>query len=151
MDVLSRTLQQLTDSAKVICQVWLHKISKDLLSLDSTNSARFAKKLLTISARICWAFTPQTQQGFAEPDSTTAMYTPQRLSIEGAESDSTMRYSMYKAQWLSIEDAESDSTAGRYRAQWLSVEDAELDSTAMYVYTEKGWAHLLSQMVSWCL
>ena len=40
--------------------------------------------------------TPQTQQGFAEPDSTTDMYKVQRLSVEGAESGSTA--DMYAAQ-----------------------------------------------------
>ena len=53
-----------------------------------------------------------TQQGYAEPDSITDMYT---------------------AQWLSFEGAESGSTADRYKAQWLSVEGAESGSTVKYV------------------
>ena len=112
-----------TNSAR-ICWAAALQLSKDLLSLQSTNSPRVCMLSLrsTNSARVCWSFTPQTQQGFAEPllhkfsksllslRSTGSMYTTQWLSIEGVESGSTT--DMYTAQWLSIEGAESGSTTG---------------------------------------
>ena len=95
MYALSRTPQQLADSAKARCpptpqtqefaEPSLHQLSKDLLSCYSTNSAW-----------ICRAFTPQTQQGFTESDSAIAMYTAQRLSVGDTESDYTT--CMYTAQ-----------------------------------------------------
>ena len=133
-DILSRTPQQLTDSAKTRCQVGSHKLSKDLLSLSSANSAR-----------ICWAAASQTQQGFAEPQ--LHQLCKDLLSCNSTNSARicwAWLHHRYKAQRLSVEGAESVSTTDRYRAQWLSVESAESDSTGMYV--QKGFGSLAEQL-----
>ena len=143
--------QQLADLAMAICWVWLHKLSEDSLSLDPPQLSKDLLRLhSTNSARFCWAFTPQTQPGFAEPSlHRYSMYTAQWLSTEGAESGITT--GMYMAQWLSAEGAESGSTTVRCWAQWLSVEGAESDFTVIQYMYRSGLAHLLSRLVSWSL
>ena len=126
--------QQLADLAMAICWVWLHNLSEDSLSLDPPQLSKDLLRLhSTNSARFCWAFTPQTQPGFAEP--------------------SLHRYSMYKAQWLSTEGAESGITTGMYMAQWLSagrrcwvwLHNSQMLGTM--TQCRRGWVRLYSDTV----
>ena len=75
----------------------------------------------TNSARICWAAAPQTQQGFAEPNSTNSA----RMCWDAAP--------LTPQEWLSLTPTlictqQGDSTTWSPTAQWLSVENAESSS-----------------------
>ena len=121
-----------TNSAR-ICWAAALQLSKDLLSLQSTNSPRVCMLSLrsTNSARVCWSFTPPTQQEFVEP------------SLHRKYVHNTMTQHRRCWVWLYHRYVHGTVTQHRRcwvwlhnRTQWLSAEGAELGSKGIYV--QKG-------------